>query len=66
MMTIVPTIPYPNIINLRHNHQHSNSQHAKKKGGLPPSRDANASLEPVLREVIAGLDASQPDRLWRQ
>lgn len=32
-------------------------------GGLPLSRNANAPLEPVLREVIAELHASQPDRV---
>jgi signal transduction histidine kinase len=32
-------------------------------GGLTLSRDANQPLEPVLREVIAELNASQPDRI---
>jgi signal transduction histidine kinase len=32
-------------------------------GGLTLRRDANAPLEPVLREVIAELQTSQPDRL---
>jgi sigma-B regulation protein RsbU (phosphoserine phosphatase) len=32
-------------------------------GGLTLRRDANAPLEPVLREVIAELQTSQPDRI---
>ena len=32
-------------------------------GGLTLNRDANEPLEPVLRAVIAELNASQPDRV---
>jgi signal transduction histidine kinase len=35
---------------------------ARLGGGLTVSRDAEAPLEPVLREVIAELNASHPDR----